>query len=293
MRKIALPFFSCLLVLTLLLGSFGSVKAAIGDDPIVTPVSGDMEFTSEIIPIASLPGITELAGGMLAPAGFPEGEAQFEGNGIRVTGMDSGKANACFAISGTQYGWGGKVALWTGAKWELLPTTITTPDETPNSTACATITSSGTYAFIKYVTDPTKLPKLGVCSSTPSITLLLLPGSEPDQIRLFAALVEKQPVAPEGSSVSYRVLSTDPAGILLQGHYNTGTVFMSDPNLGEFAVVFGSLDIVSIFDAGVVIEYNPFLLEEFTNAVVRIYFPDCYTDLNFPDDFEIMPLGLG
>ena len=88
MKKLLLPFFSCLLVFTLLLGLFGSARAEVGDDPVVTPVSGDMEFTTEIIPIASLPGIIELDDLMLAPAGFPAGEAQFEGAGVRVTSFD-------------------------------------------------------------------------------------------------------------------------------------------------------------------------------------------------------------
>ena len=42
MKKVMVPFFSCLLGFTLLLGSFGSAKAEVGDDPVVTPVSGDM-----------------------------------------------------------------------------------------------------------------------------------------------------------------------------------------------------------------------------------------------------------
>ena len=50
-----------LLVLTLLLRSFGIAKAEVGDDPVVTPISGDMEFTTEVVPIASLPGTTELS----------------------------------------------------------------------------------------------------------------------------------------------------------------------------------------------------------------------------------------
>ena len=159
MKKVLIPFFGCLLVFTLLLGSFGSAKAEIGDDPVVTPVSGDMEFTTEVVPIASLPGTIELADLMLAPAGFPEGEAQFEGAGVLVTKFDAGKATACFTISGTQWGWGGKVGMWDGAKWVMLPTTIkTTGDDGTSTTACATITGNGTYAFIKYVTDATLLP---------------------------------------------------------------------------------------------------------------------------------------
>ena len=59
---------------------------------------------------------------MLAPVGFPAGEAQFESAGIRVIGMDGGKATACFfSVTGMQFGWGGKVGLWNGSKWVLLP----------------------------------------------------------------------------------------------------------------------------------------------------------------------------
>jgi len=107
MKKVLLPLFSFLLVLGLLGASFSSAKAEIGDDPVVTPVSGDMEFATEVVPVASLPGTTVLESQMLVPVGFPLGEAQFEGVGVRVTGMDYGKATACFAVSGMQYGWGG------------------------------------------------------------------------------------------------------------------------------------------------------------------------------------------
>ena len=71
MKRVLLPFFSFLLVLTLLLGSFGSARAEVGDDPVVTPVSGDMDFTTEVVPIASLPGTIEMEDLMLAPIGFP------------------------------------------------------------------------------------------------------------------------------------------------------------------------------------------------------------------------------
>ena len=98
---------------------------------------------------------------MLVPVGFPAGEAQYQGDGVIVTGMDSGKATACFTITGTQYGWGGKVGVWNGTKWVLLPTTIKALDESPNSLACAPITGNGTYVFIRYVAEQDKLPKVG------------------------------------------------------------------------------------------------------------------------------------
>ncbi len=164
MRKHAMTGLSVLLVVALLFGVPGSARAEVGDDPIVTPVSGDMEFTTEIIPIAQLPGTTELNQKLL-PVGFPEGEAQFEGSGVIVKGMESGKATACFTISSVKVsqGWGGKVGMWNGSKWVLLPTTITTADEAISSTACTTITGDGVYTFISWVVDPSKLPAMNEC----------------------------------------------------------------------------------------------------------------------------------
>jgi hypothetical protein len=121
-----------------------------------------MEFTTELLPIAQFPGTTEF-NQMLVPVGFPAGEAQYEGQGVIVSGMDSGKATVCFYITGTQYGWGGKVGLWNGTKWVKLATTITPLEESSKSLACATITSSGMYAFIRYVVDASLLPVKGVC----------------------------------------------------------------------------------------------------------------------------------
>ncbi len=160
MKKVFVPLFSFLLVLSLLLGTYGSAKAAPGDDPVVTPVSGDTEFTTAVVPIAALPGTVTLDDGMLAPVGFPTGEAQFGSNGIRVSGMDQGKATACFFLSAAaiNQGWGGKVGVWNGSKWVLLPTSITTAEESNTATACASIAGNGTYAFIKYVAEPAKLP---------------------------------------------------------------------------------------------------------------------------------------
>ena len=83
--------------LALLLGSFSRVIAIPKAVPLVTPVSGDREFTTQILSIASLPGITTLPGGMLVPLGFPAGEKQFEGAGLRVASFDGGTASLCFS----------------------------------------------------------------------------------------------------------------------------------------------------------------------------------------------------
>lgn len=152
----------------MLFTSFSSVNAEAVNDPVVTPVSGDMEFTAAVVPIAALPGITELAGGTLVPAGFPADEAQFGSNGVKVTDFTSGKATACFSITGVEDGWGGKVGRWDGSQWVLLPTSITSYEESLVSSACTTITASGTYTFIRWVADPTLLPTIKpLCTSYP------------------------------------------------------------------------------------------------------------------------------
>jgi hypothetical protein len=167
MKKTMIPLFSLVLVFSLLFSVTGSAAATPPPppipttpslpDPVVTPVSGDMEFTTEFIPIAQFPGTTEF-NQMLVPVGFPAGEAQYQGDGVIVTGMDSGKATACFYITGTEYGWGGKVGMWDGTKWVKLATTITPLEESSKSLACAPITGSGTYVFIRYVVDASLIP---------------------------------------------------------------------------------------------------------------------------------------
>jgi len=172
MKKLVLPLFSSLLVLIIVF-STTSTAAAFPlpppppipttpslPEPVVIPVSGDMEFTTQIISIASLPGVDTLPGGMLVPTGFPHGEAQFGGNGVVVTGMEYGQAKACFALAtvAVNQGWGGKVGAWNGTKWVLMPSTITALEDSPNSLVCAPISGNGTYAFIKYITDASLIP---------------------------------------------------------------------------------------------------------------------------------------
>ena len=69
---------------------------------------------------------------MLVPAGFPAGEAQFEGAGVRVVGMESGKASACFTlatIASNRVG-GAKLAFGMVPNGYCLSTTITSTRET-------------------------------------------------------------------------------------------------------------------------------------------------------------------
>ncbi len=253
MKKLALPLFSCLLVLSLLLGLTGSATAAPGDDPTVTPLSGDTEFATEVVPIASLPGTVELAGGMLAPVGFPDGEAQFGGNGVMVAGFDSGKATACFTLSAAELnqGWGGKVAVWDGAKWVRLDTTITTPDETNDAIACATITGSGTYAFIKYVVDPSLLPYDPICTFTAETFFWDYSSGDDYMFNLYFPTP-----LPVGTPVSWHVTSYSEDGSIYGALDGNWTVQWDGYYLDMF--LYTALD------------------SDFDYATIDFQFPDCH-----------------
>jgi len=160
---------SVVLSLSVLLTSVGAVSANNAasptlPDPQVTPISGNTKFSVTLLPILELPGVTTLDSGMLVPTGFPAGEKQFEGKGVQISGFTYGSAKVCFAVTSVNQGWGGQVGSWNGTKWELLPTTITAQEDTSNSWACANINANGSYAFINWVVDASKLPTQGVCN---------------------------------------------------------------------------------------------------------------------------------
>mgnify|MGYP001765498818 CR=1 FL=1 len=266
MKRTLAPIFSFLLVMALVLGSFGTAKAAPGDPPVVTPLSGDADFVTEIVPIAALPGATELASQMLAPVGFPAGEAQFGGNGIRVTGLSKGSATACFSLNAVavQQGWGGKVGLWNGSKWMLLPTTITTPAESSTSFACATITGNGTYTFIQYVTEPDKLPTMGECDFDVDMVLtgyVTIWGEGFMQGWVTGAMFSSEKVL-TGLPVSVHLLRTDP-----DGHF-----IMEGDGYGEL-VQFGPGVYGTVFDDFLWFTEQ---MSPFSSATFFVTFGNCY-----------------
>ncbi len=276
MKKFVLPLFSGLLVLSLLLGSFATAKAAPGDDPVVTPVSGDTDFTTEIVAIASLPGTTILDE-MIVPVGFPAGEAQFGGNGILVKGFDSGKATACFSLSASAVneGWGGKVAVWNGAKWVRLATSITTADETNTALACATITGSGTYAFIKYVAEPDKLPGYASCGDLAIAGPIKFHFDTYDGWMSMGGAISLFPI-PLGTEVSFQIIQQDPEGFFYTGTSGTGIVTTSeevDPGIYVTYITFDPI-----------VEFTYDYYENLNSFVFRVFLPGCYTDFTYPDD---------
>jgi hypothetical protein len=273
MKKSAFLLFSIMLVLGLLVLPAGTARAAVGDNPVVTPVSGDMVFTTEIVPIAQLPGTVVLASQMLAPVGFPEGEAQFEGAGVRVTGMDNGKATACFTLPtiAVNQGWGGKVGVWNGTKWVLLPTAITTgTDEAANTTACAPISSSGIYAFIKWVVDPSLLPGKGDCDFEIIPAFYHFGGGGPENFSfqfyepdfvVFSAVV-LGPIA-QGTPVYYKLLEYEGD---VWGSF-VGTVIH-----GAYGMPFS--DFINLY-----VDLN-----DFEYAKLYVEYPSCWAILEYDQD---------
>ena len=245
MKRVRISLLSLLLVVSVLLTSAGSVSAKGFADSLATPgvswVSGDKTFTVDPVEVVSLPGTTTLSNGMLVPSGFAIlGEKQFEGVGIKVSGFDSGKLNACFPITAVTQGWSGKVGHWDGTKWELLSTTIATSKESTYSLACASLSHNGVYALIKWVSDPAKLTSnKGDCG----FAILNTYGTEPDEYEgdyngtyytsVYGNWFIQSDTDLTGKSVTVSVLSSSPSDTFILGSVS-GTLQFNGGNYYQF-----------------------------------------------------------
>ncbi len=259
--------FSLIIVLCLLVLSFGTVSASPGPKPAVTPVSGDQVFTVTYLPISQLPGATGGGEGRFLPAGYESGEKQFEGMGITVSGFTYGSATACFPIKGITKGWGGQVARWDGSRWNLFETKISTPAESAYSYACTTIFGDGTYALLSWIADASLLGK-GSDTSTCSFKITdlgnIMSDMEWDDDYLTALLIGVEFDSTgdlAGLPVTVTFLSANPAGSYGVTGTGSGTIEGSD---GGYAVW---------FDSGL-----PMFIMTDTNSsyTYRIDFGDCY-----------------
>jgi hypothetical protein len=95
-----------------------------------------------------LPGTYLGAGGYPIPTGFADGQAQFGGKGLVLSGVDYGMQQTCFPFPTYYYGWRGSVYGWDGAKWVKYSTTITEGEDGAVTTACAKTFGNGTYALL-------------------------------------------------------------------------------------------------------------------------------------------------
>jgi hypothetical protein len=279
MKKTVLAFLGITLILSMLLASFGTVKAApSGDDPEVMPVSGDLEFTTTVLNPSSLPGTVKNAAEVIFPVGFPVGEMQFKGNGILVKGFDSGTARACFSFPTYRYGWVGSVYQWTGSKWSKLTTSITEDVEGSSATACADIHTSGTYALITNYKGNAVAKEIQECVDIEFIWPNLEEG---EGNRYYILGGDVYPPIPVGTLVSYELLNITPVGSLTGNLYAEGYVDSIGP---AFGVEENPDAAYVVFPRGTYIDYS----ENWADITfkVRFYTMGCYKDFDYPFTFN-------
>lgn len=156
MKKFVRFTFTTMIAIGLLLVSFSTVFATTGSgaqnvvwgDPIPSSSDKGIPFTSNVLGVWQLPGTVTLGSGMIVPAGFPNNEEQFGGNGIKISGVPEGKSiQICFDFPTYNRHWEGTISEWNGTKWVPVATSISTPAER-NATACTTVAGNGFFALI-------------------------------------------------------------------------------------------------------------------------------------------------
>jgi hypothetical protein len=238
MKKWFSILFCLALAASFLSTPIGAVQAD-AVNPTVTPVSGNTSFSTTIVPFNDLPGTTTTSGGLVVPAGFPLGEKQFEGVGVQVSGYTYGTANACFPITDISQGWSGKVGMLDGTKWVLLDTTITTPEESSYSWACAAISSSGTYTLIKWVADPSKLPTVPACDYTISFAYGFATFSQhfsDHQTGLIDRFQIESTNNLAGKSLTVSLIKSTPTGSYTWNGTAKGVLVATGPNIFSMTV---------------------------------------------------------
>ena len=157
--------FALVLAFCFAFASFGSVHAGsiqpgpTWGHPTAVPSVKGAGITSEVLGQPELPGTAMLKSGEFVPVGFPLGEAQFGGSGLKVSGMTSKTtATLCFSFPSYQFKWTGKIEQWNGTKWVALDTTITSGVDGGATYACTNGAGNGTYALIIWYYGPIESP---------------------------------------------------------------------------------------------------------------------------------------
>lgn len=163
MKKMMRVVLVSFLLLVMLVFSFGQAfaipnpipKATGFTDPVVTPLKSTDTYTSEVVGLAYLKGVTQAENQLMVPVGRTD--EQFGSNGVVIGGL-TGKeqVKACFDFRGYQFKWTGSVFMWNGTKWVKQATTFT-DDPAATTKACATNLGNGTYALIIYYWGPQEI----------------------------------------------------------------------------------------------------------------------------------------
>lgn len=117
-------------------------------DPTVTPLTGDTDFSITLLNPKSLEGAYIGSAGFPLPTGFIEGEKQFGGQALMLSGADLGSQKICFALPTYQYGWRGAIHRWDGTMWVKLGSEVMLGDDGSPTLYCSVIYGDGTYALL-------------------------------------------------------------------------------------------------------------------------------------------------
>jgi hypothetical protein len=286
MKKTVLLFLSLTLAVSLVLLNFSPVRAFDWQAPVVTPISGDKEFTTVVTAPAALPGTVAGENGILFPAGFPAGTAQFGGDGVVVKGFTGGTASACFSMPPAKSEWMGNIHQWNGTKWVKLPTTVTQGDMESNSAnACTNITSDGTYALIMGYTGEPEPKGLPVCSADLEIIGWGYSSNHNNPFGKVAQsifFIRLSAILPEGTPVSYSIFNFSPPDAL-QGALNR-----SSTSSARTPLVGSTVDFPNSPDAWKTFPLTEYIISDQAFGTIpftfRITLPDCYKD--FPNPFH-------
>jgi hypothetical protein len=274
MKRTLFTVFSFVIMFCFVLASFGTVKAsAAPSDPVVTPISGDLVFTTQVVAPFTLSAAVVADGDRYLPAGYASGDLQFIGNAVIVSGFDGGTASACFSNPDYRFGWHGTVHQWLNGKWTPLPTTTTEGTEGLSATACATIYGSGTYALLAGY----KTPENGNCPKVSFVDLGINPYTY--GMTIFGiAIVGDFPLTliPAGTPVSFKITNISPAGSLSGPLTGSGVISYTgtDPD-GNYAVW--------MLPHGFDYEFSGEGLPSFT---MHIYVKGCSYTYHFPEDYH-------
>jgi hypothetical protein len=279
MKGRVLLAFSFILVLSMFFSTFGAAQAApLQSDPVVTVISGAAGLKTTVIALENLPGSYVGSEGLTLPVNSPTGDMQFGGDGVQVSGLEGGSANACFATKPPAEGWSGKVYSFNGSKWVSVESTTTENEEGLFAKTCATIYHDGTYALIISYAPPAN-KALSECVNILSIGPDIDWNFGSDEIFVIGGWA--YPGIAVGSHVRYQLLNIEPEGSI------TGDLSASGVVVENVVVGPGPEDFYSYveFPEGTTLTSTVDWWDE-NSFTVRFFFQNCYKDFQWPQEFS-------
>ena len=233
----------------------------------------------ETIRLEELPGTVLGSSGLILPVNNSTGEIQFNGDGVKITGLTGGSASLCFNTYSSNSEWVSVIYHWSGEKWEKMDTSLTDYAESSVAKACSTIYSDGTYALL--ISYTSKEVSIKPCKDI----LFIYPylgdpeeGDLPDNFFYIEGGVV-YPGLPVGTHVSYHLRNISPKGSLT-GSLSASGIVTNNVNLGTPDDFYSEV----VFPPNTTIYYS----EDWRDITftVRFFTQGCYFDFKYPDDLE-------